>query len=199
MKRVTSIERMMLLLAIAYVFLSHSSPVLGVEETTLLQEEIVSTLEERGISRDFIVIFVSALPILELRGGIPLALYTFDMTFIRSYILAVIGNLIPTIPLLLFLTRLARILRRYEPFGRMLDWFFNLARKRGGLIEKYEAAGLVLFVAIPLPVTGAWTGAVASVLFGLRFHYALPSICLGVLTAGLVVSGACWLGISLFA
>jgi uncharacterized membrane protein len=194
-----STEKRMLLLAIAYVFLFHSSPLLGAEEPAQLQEEIVSTLEERGISEDFIVILVSALPVLELRGGIPLALYTFDMTFIRSYILAIIGNLIPVIPLLLFLTKLAKILRRYEPFGRLLDWFFNLTRKRGGLIEKYEAVGLVLFVAIPLPVTGAWTGAVASVLFGLRFHYAFPSICLGVLTAGLVVSGTCWLGISLFA
>lgn len=193
------IRRTVLLLAITNVLLFHVFRVSSAEKATPFKEEIVSTLQEKGISEQLIVVFVSALPILELRGGIPLALYTFDMSFIQSYILAIVGNLVPVIPLLLLLTRLSRILSRYEPLGKLLNWFFSLTRKRGGLIEKYEAVGLILFVAIPLPVTGAWTGAVASVLFGLRFHYALPSICLGVLTAGLVVSGTCWLGINLFA
>lgn len=166
--------------------------------SSTLKQNIVSALQKKGISEELTVVLVSTLPIFELRGGIPLALYTFDMSFARSYVLCVLGNLIPVIPLLLFLTTLSRILGRFRPAGKILNWFFDLTRRRGGLIEKYEAVGLILFVATPLPVTGAWTGAVASVLFGLRFRLALPSICLGVLIAGLVVSGVCWLGLSLF-
>jgi len=167
-------------------------------ESVSLNDRVVMTLQRRGIPQEFIVVLVSALPILELRGGIPLSVYTFDMSYRKSYMLAVFGNLIPVIPLLLFLTSIAKLVSRYEPLGGLLNWFFGLTRRRGGLIEKYEALGLILFVAIPLPVTGAWTGAVASVLFGLRFRYALPSIGAGVSIAGVIVSAACWFGINLF-
>lgn len=197
MKTVIQSKKVIFLLTVVTASILNASPLTSAESTTFKQE-IVSILQRKEIPEELIVILVSTLPILELRAGIPLSLYTFDMSFLRSYILSVIGNLIPIIPLLLFLTRLARILSRYKPFDKLFSHLFSLARRRGGLIEKYEALGLILFVAIPLPVTGAWTGAVASVLFGLRFRYALPSICLGVLTAGLIVSGTCWLGINLF-
>lgn len=192
-------NKAILVLLIATASLLAPSRTPHTEGNSSLRNDVVSTLQQRGISDELVVIFLSSLPISELRGGIPLALYTFDMSFTRSYVLAVIGNLIPVIPLLLFLTGATRLMSRYEPLGRLLNWFFNLTRRRGGLIEKYEAVGLILFVATPLPVTGAWTGAVASVLFGLRFRYALPCICLGVMTAGLIVSVVCWLGITIFA
>lgn len=197
MSRKKRIDKILILILLTGTLFIHAVCLAGTNSTSLKQRIIVG-LQRTGISEESIVVLVSTLPVLELRGSIPLALYTFDMSYIRSYILSVVGNLLPIIPLLLFLTRIAKILSRYKPLGKLLNWFFDLTRKRGGLVEKYEAIGLIAFVAIPLPVTGAWTGAVASVLFGLRFRYALPSICLGVLTAGLIVSGACWLGINLF-
>jgi uncharacterized membrane protein len=192
-------NKAILILLITTAFLLAPSRTPHTEDNSSIRQSVVSSLQQRGIPDELVIVFISSLPISELRGGIPLALYTFGMSFPRSYVLALIGNLIPVIPLLLFLTGLSRLMSRYEPLGRLLNWFFSLTRRRGGLIEKYEAVGLILFVATPLPVTGAWTGAVASVLFGLRFRYALPCICLGVMIAGLIVSVVCWLGIAIFA
>ncbi|RKY85110.1 hypothetical protein DRQ11_10460, partial [candidate division KSB1 bacterium] len=73
-------------------------------------------------------------------------------------------------------------------FNRFFDWLFRRTRKRSAVIEKYEALGLLLFVAIPLPVTGAWTGTVAAFIFGIRFRLAFPAIVGGILVAGVVVS-----------
>jgi uncharacterized membrane protein len=128
------------------------------------------------------------LPVSELRGAIPYALST-GLSWQQSYFWAVLGNFIPVIPLLLFLGPLSEALsRRFDLFRRFFDWLFTRTRRRGKVVERYEALGLILFVAIPLPVTGAWTGTVAAFLFGVRFRYALPAILLGILLAGTVVT-----------
>jgi uncharacterized membrane protein len=80
-----------------------------------------------------------------------------------------------------------RVLRRSALLGRCLDWVFARTRRKGRLISRYEAIGLVLLVAIPLPATGAWTGAVAAVLFGIPAKRAFPLIAGGVLVAGVIV------------
>jgi uncharacterized membrane protein len=106
-------------------------------------------------------------------------------------VLAVVGNASPVAPLLLGLGPLSNVLRRWAIFDRFFTWLFARTRRRGGLVEKYEALGLIPFVAVPLPVTGAWTGAVAAFVFGVRFWYALPAILAGILIAGVVVAAAC--------
>ncbi len=134
-----------------------------------------------------VVVILSMLPISELRGAIPWGAYA-GLPGIERYLLAVAGNLVPVVPLLVGLEPAARRLRKYRRMARMFDWFFERTRRRGGVVEKYEALGLVLFVAIPLPVTGAWTGCAAATLFGVRRRYAAPAIGLGVAIAGGIVS-----------
>ena len=131
---------------------------------------------------------IAMLPISELRGAIPYAL-SCGMSWQQAYVWSVVGNFIPVIPLLLFLEPVSELLsRRYPRWRRFFNWLFVRTRRRGRLVERYEALGLVLFVGIPLPVTGAWTGTVAAFLFGVRFKYALPAIILGILLAGTVVT-----------
>jgi uncharacterized membrane protein len=140
------------------------------------------------------VLGLAASPISELRGAIPLAILTFDFPWYYACIIAVIGNILPIPFILLFLNTATRILSRVPFFEKLLAWLFARTRKRGALIEKYERIGLVLFVAVPLPVTGAWTGSIAAVLLGMKFSRSLLLIVIGVLIAGVIVTCLTLLG-----
>jgi len=105
-----------------------------------------------------------------------------------AFPVAFAGNLLPVPFLLLFLDPVSKFLSKIGLFERILSWVFRLSRRRGGLIERHGAIGLVLFVAIPLPVTGAWTGAIVAFLLGLSFWRAFPAIVLGVVIAGVIVT-----------
>ena len=133
------------------------------------------------------VILIAASPIAELRAAIPLAILTFDFPWYHALLLAIIGNLLPVPFILLFLDTATRLLGKIAFFRRILDWLFERTRRRGKVIRKYKRIGLVLFVAIPLPVTGAWTGSLAAVLFGVSFKHAFLSILAGVIIAGIIV------------
>ena len=135
-----------------------------------------------------LVVVVAMLPIFELRGAIPIAIGMFQMSFAQSFLLAVLGNIIPVIPLLLFLDPVSNWLRRFRSFDRFFNWLFARTRRRGEKVMKYETLGLILFVAVPLPITGAWTGCAAAFVFGVRFRRAFLSIFTGVLIAGTIVS-----------
>ena len=144
--------------------------------------------------KELIVILVAALPIAELRVAIPVAIQSLDFTWYYAFLLAVIGNILPVPVILLFLEAATRLLGRVALFQRWLDWLFERTRRRGRILQKYKRIGLVLFVAIPLPITGAWTGALAAVLFGIRFGQAFFSILLGVIIAGVIVTCLTLLG-----
>ncbi len=134
-------------------------------------------------------VFITAmLPILELRGAIPLGLIHYHMGVVETYLIAVAGNFIVVPPLLYLLEPVSNVLRRNRVFDRFFTWLFARTRRRGKLVERYEAIGLTLFVAIPLPVTGAWTGAVAAHIFGVRRRYAVICILVGIMIAGVVVT-----------
>lgn len=150
------------------------------------------------MSEQFITFLTAMLPILELRGAIPLGILKLGLSAKEAYILSVVGNLVPVIPILLFLKSTSRFLRKYRWGDRFFTWLFAHTRRRSQLVEKYESLGLMLFVAIPLPVTGAWTGSVAAFLFGIRLRYAFLAITLGVLLAGVIVLLATKLGFTLF-
>jgi len=134
------------------------------------------------------VFFTAAAPISELRGAIPLAILDLDISWQLSFLVAFAGNIFPVPFLLLLLGPIARILSRIKLFERFLNWIFDISRRRGGLVERYGALGLVVFVAIPLPVTGAWTGSIIAFLLGLSFWRAFPAIVLGVIVAGVIVT-----------
>lgn len=140
-----------------------------------------------GLPRELAAFIVSALPIAELRGGIPLAT-SLGMSWRSAYLVCVAGNLMPVIPILYFLEPITAFLRKWRPMDRLIERLYARTRRRGRIVERYEALGLILFVAIPLPVTGAWTGALAAFLFGVRRRYAIPAIACGVLIAGGIVT-----------
>ena len=147
-----------------------------------------------GFSKELIVLIISALPPLELRGALPVAINLFHFSWYYALLLAIIGNLLPVPFILLSVNALSRLLGKIGFFNRMLNWLFERTRRRGKIIERYKRIGLMLFVAIPLPVTGAWTGSVAAVLFGLKFKHALLSIFVGILIAGTIVTCLSLLG-----
>lgn len=156
-----------------------------------LRESIVVALH--GIPSEGITVILSMLPILELRGAIPWALAPESvggggLDWVRAVPLAVLGNLIPIPPILLWIGPVSDWLRRVPLFDRFFAWLFRRTRRKGRIIEKYQALGLALFVAVPLPVTGAWTGAAAAFVFGIPFRQAMPAIIGGVLLAATVVT-----------
>jgi uncharacterized membrane protein len=140
------------------------------------------------------VIGIGMLPVAELRGAIPVAISVYHFPWYTAYLVGVIGNLIPIPFILLFLNAIIPILRRVGFMDRLINWFFSRTRRKGKLVERYEWLGLMLFVAIPLPFTGAWSGAILAVLLGLRFRYAFSSILTGVLISGVIVTCATVLG-----
>lgn len=137
------------------------------------------------------VMVAGAIPVSEVRGAIPLAIGIYGYTPWQAYILSVLGNLLPVIPLLLFLGPVSDYLRRFGWGERFFSWLF--ARTRRKHIQDYENFGLTalaIFVAIPLPMTGAWTGCAIAFLLGFRFWPAFAAIASGVLLAGTIVTAA---------
>jgi uncharacterized membrane protein len=138
------------------------------------------------------IILMCMLPIAELRGGIPLAYFGYDYNIFVAYALCVMANMIPVPFILIFFDKVELALRRFKIFERFFNWLFERTRRRvKEKVDKYGVAGLMIFVAIPLPVTGAWTGALAAYLFGMDFRKSLGTIMAGVLIAGIIVSVVC--------
>ncbi len=152
-------------------------------------------LVARGISPELAVFLTSMLPIVELRGALPLAINLFHIPWLKAFVISFIGNMLPVPFILWLLGPLAKILSRSRSVARLFDWLFERTRRKSvGLIEKYEEIGLMIFVAIPLPMTGAWTGALIAFLFGLEFKKSLLVIAAGVFIAGVIVTSLCLLG-----
>jgi uncharacterized membrane protein len=136
-----------------------------------------------------VVMGVAALPVSELRGAIPLAIAYYQMPPVAAYLLGVAGNLLPVVPLLLLLERLVSLLSRWAITERAFEWLFARTRRRfSRAVQRLGALALVLIVAIPLPMTGAWTGCLVAVVFGFSVRQAFGLIALGVLLAGLIVT-----------
>lgn len=147
---------------------------------------MLDTLQDTIKNPAWVVMVTSMLPLAELRGAIPLAILGYHMSPFKAYILGVIGNLIPIIPLIIFFSYLNRFSLRYLP--KFWVTFLANIKQRGKVIERYESLGLLIFVAIPLPLTGAWSGAILAFLFGLSLPKALLAITGGVLSAGGIVT-----------
>ncbi|HNU40574.1 MAG TPA: small multi-drug export protein [Methanothrix sp.] len=145
-----------------------------------------------------VVLLAAALPVSELRGAIPLAIGVYGYDPWQAYLLAVLGNLLPVVPLLLFLGPVSDWLRRFTFWDKFFTWLFSRTRRK--YIREHESfslTALALFVAVPLPVTGAWTGCAIAFLVGFRFWPAFVAISAGVLLAGVIVT-ATVLGVQWF-
>ena len=141
------------------------------------------------MTNDFFTVIVAAMPVLELRGALPLALLGFKMEPLRAYFLSVFGNFLPVIPLLLFWHHIIhRLAARFYFVRRCKEWWFlRIESKHKKSFEILKEVALFVFVAIPLPLTGAWSGTVAAYVFGIPFWRAVIVIGLGIAAAGLVV------------
>jgi len=151
----------------------------------------------QGIPEDYIVMIVGALPVTELRGAIPLAL-SFKMPLARAFWFSVLGNSIIVLPALFFFEPVTNFLRKFKAWSCFFDRVLERTKKNSNHIQEYEALGLAIFVAIPLPMTGAWSGVIAASLFKIRFRYAVAAILTGIIIAALIVSLLCTLGIMSF-
>jgi len=170
------------------------SDVEGNEPHVSRGEKMACWLENKGLSPEGAVCSISTLPIVELRGSVPVGLVTFNLPWWEVYLLSVVGNMIPIPFLLLLLGPVSKRLMKFKMGKAFFDWLFTRTRKKSAALEKYEALGLTIFVAIPLPVTGAWTGAMAAFLMGIPFWKAMLYILLGVVIAGVIMTTLSLLG-----
>ncbi|MBU4376419.1 MAG: small multi-drug export protein [Candidatus Omnitrophica bacterium] len=147
----------------------------------------------KALPADIVTFIIAALPVAELRVSIPFA-YAMGLPWPKIMLISYLGNMIPIIPLLFLLGPVSNALRRFPMWKRFFERLFEKTRKKAELIQKYEAVGLMLFVAIPFPGTGAWTGCIAASLFKIKFRYAFPAIVLGVIIAGILVMTLTYMG-----
>lgn len=132
---------------------------------------------------------LAMIPITELRGAIPLAIFRLDLSAPEAFFWSVLGNSLAGVIVVLFLEPVSNLLRRMEVFNRFFDWLFERTRRNHSKsFEKYQDIALLIFVAIPLPMTGAWSGAAAAFVFGIKKASAIPMIVLGVVGAGIIVT-----------
>jgi uncharacterized membrane protein len=151
---------------------------------------------ESEILRTFVL---AMMPIGELRVALPVALEVYKMPWLTAFALSVVGNMIPVIFFAFLLDPISKFLMEHSKFFK---WFFNFLfertrKKHSKKFETLEEVALVTFVAIPLPVTGAWSGILAAFVFGIPPKKSIPLIFVGVLIAGIIVS-ALTLGVRFF-
>jgi uncharacterized membrane protein len=138
------------------------------------------------------ILITAMIPIGELRVAIPLGIFKYGLSAPEAYIVSVIGNMIPVIFLLLFLEVVSKyLMEKSSFFNKFFNWLFSRTRKK--IETKYKILGyiaLTLFIATPLPITGAWTGSAAAYLLGLKFWTAFALISAGIMISGLIVTFA---------
>lgn len=139
------------------------------------------------VGKEWSVFLCAMIPVIELRGAIPLGA-ALDLHPMLNYLLAVVGNLVPVPFILLFIRKILDWMESIHCLEKIVRWLRVKAEKGRGKVEKYAVIGLAIFVAIPLPGTGAWTGALVAALMGMRFPKAMISVCAGVLCAGIIMS-----------
>lgn len=138
-------------------------------------------------SREVAVIFTAALPIIEVRGAIPLGI-SFGFSPIESLVLSLLGSIVP-VPIILFTIRpVFNYLKRTKTFRKIVNKLTDKSLSKSGQIQKYGAWSLLVFVAIPLPSTGVWSGSLIAALLNMRFKWAFPAIFLGNIIAGIIIT-----------
>ncbi len=140
--------------------------------------------------KELIVLILSMFPFTELRLTIPLAISKYQMSGLEAFTWSLIGNIIPVILIVFMLESISSFLsQRSRLFKKFFDWLFERTRrKHSKKFEVFKDMALVIFVAIPLPVTGGWSGALAAFVFGVPPKNSIPLITLGLIIAGIIVT-----------
>ena len=160
--------------------------------------ELFQFLTTTTTGKCLLTMLVSMIPIIELRGGLPFGV-ALGLPYYLAFPAAVAGNLIPAPFIIVYIRRVFGLMRKYLPrLNGLVDRLEKKAHLKGKKVQKYQYLGLWLFVAIPLPGTGAWTGSLAAAFLGMRLKKAMPAVVLGVLTAGCVMLGLTHVGVNLF-
>ncbi|MDD4690437.1 MAG: small multi-drug export protein [Eubacteriales bacterium] len=133
------------------------------------------------------VLFWSMVPIVELRGAIPIGTMALDLPMWSTYIVAVIGNLIPVPFIIKFIRPIFEYLESKPAFKNLVAHYIDKANRNAQKVRNYKMWGLFIFVALPLPGTGAWTGALVAAIMDMRIKDSFLPIALGVATAGLIM------------
>lgn len=140
------------------------------------------------LSKFILTLLLAMVPVIELRGAIPMGLF-WELPPAVAFIAAFIGNILPVPIIVLFVRRVFTWLRKKsEWLAHRVEWLEKRAEKKAKLIFKYELLGLLIIVAIPLPGTGAWTGALIAALLNIRLKVAFPIIAAGVFIAGIIIT-----------
>ena len=137
-----------------------------------------------------IVAIIGMIPIVELRGAIPIGVFTFHLNYLESFICSFIGNIIPVYFIVKYISPLFDFFGRWKPFKIIIDWASEKATKNivnNPRLQNFAALGLFLFVAIPLPGTGAWVGSLIANFLEVPPKKAIPPIIAGVLVAGIII------------
>lgn len=138
--------------------------------------------------QEMLVVFgISMVPVVELRGAIPIAI-AYNIPWQIAYLLCVIGNMFPVPFVIAYMKPIFGFIRRSKLFVKFIDWLEARTMKKAETVLKYSGIALFVFVAIPLPGTGAWTGAMIAAILGMRMKYSVPWIALGVAVAGMIVT-----------
>ena len=151
-------------------------------------DNMINSITSSSLAKELIVFIISALPVTELRLALPIAINGFNMPWPQALLLCFLGNILPIPFLLLFYDSMSKLLCRTRRGKKFVDWVYNRTRRQTGFIEKHKHLGLIIFVAIPIPGTGAWTASIAAHLLGMKFIHALLDIIAGVIGAGIIVS-----------
>jgi len=154
----------------------------------------------KNLPPEIATLILAMIPITELRASIPIALTVFDLGIPAAFFWSVLGDFIPTFFILWLIGPIsAYLMRKSKLMNKFFQWIFDRTRRK--TLQKYETYGeiaLMMFVAIPLPFTGAWTGALAAFLFGIPKKKSLFFITLGILIAGILVTILSLGGIGIF-
>ena len=154
-------------------------------------------LEASYAGKILATLLTSMVPIVELRGGIPFGA-ALGLPPAAVMGAAIIGNMIPVPFIILFIKKIFQWMRRFEPLAKLVSHFESKAESKSDRVTRYKKFGLCIFVAVPLPGTGAWMGALIAALLDMRLRDSFPVITLVVCIASLVVTGITYGFISLF-
>ena len=158
------------------------------EDKASIGIKITEFLFNKGINPYIIIFLISILPFIELRGSIPIGILFLNLDWIPVIIVSIIGNMFPIFFIILFFNFLEKILRKISFLNKFFNWLFKKTLIKSKSFEKYKEAGLVFFVGIPLPMTGAWTGSLIAYLLKFSYLKSILFIFLGVLCAAFIVT-----------
>jgi len=148
----------------------------------------LDTLLNLPLAKEVIIMLIAATPIFELRASIPVAMLTFDFPWYYALGISLVGNILPVPLILLTLETIIHWLSKINFFKRLFERLFAHAQNRSAIVERYESTGLIIFTAIPLPGTGAWTASIISIVLRLPFWRSFFTISIGVVIAGILVT-----------